>query len=491
MSDLQIRGSGPNRRRIVTLAAAAISLGLIGLGGAVVNAAEPTFQASRIPLVGRTTTICTVPPAPEGETAQGPPTATVTAVVSRQAPGRAGELTATPLAADKPAVTITEQGKARQLSAVAAPVVLAGVGVMATASSGAAFSVATEGVDTGLMAAPCLAPGTTHWFTGLGAAEADRTDLVLTNADDTQAQVDLRFYGPKGRVVVPGSPGLEVEANSTRTVALLSLVPVEGALGVVVQASQGRVAAVAKRTRADGLKPVGADWQVPSPPPALTQVIPGVPEDAGPRELVVTNPGTVRASVSVQVLGLQGPYAPSGAETLDVAPESSATVDLAAGLAGEAATIKLASDQPVVGAVVSSSQRSGASADLAVQSAAVPLVRTGVSALATTAAGDGELVLSNIGTTDAAVSFEVLSFDGVVLKTDDVLLGPDSSATRRLTSPAPSYLVVRVPDGSSVLGGVVLTQPEGDVAGLATMPLTSPDVASRAPRTQLDPSVGR
>ena len=31
----------------------------------------------------------------------------------------------------------------------------------------------------------------------------------------------------------------------------------------------------------------------------------------------------------------------------------------------------------------------------------------------------------------------------------------------------------------------------GPVAGLATIPLTSPDVASRAPRTESDPSVGR
>ncbi|HWJ54311.1 MAG TPA: hypothetical protein VNT24_13120, partial [Propionibacteriaceae bacterium] len=78
-----------------------------------------------------------------------------------------------------------------------------------------------------------------------------------------------------------------------------------------------------------------------------------------------------------------------------------------------------------------------------------------------------------------------------VLRTDDVLLGPDSTATRRLTSTAPCYLVVKAPDGSGVVGGVVLTQPDGDVAGLATIPLTSPDVASRAPRTELDPSVGR
>jgi len=476
-----------NRRQVVTLLAAVVGLALIGIGGTVVDAAEPAFRPSRIPLVGRTSTICTVAPAADGDRA----TARVAAVVSRQAPGREGTLTSTSLAGGKPGLTITEQGKGAQLSAVDGPVVMAGTGVMATASSAAVVNEATEGVDAGLSAAPCLAPGTTHWFSGLGATDADRTDLVLSNADDSQASVDLRFFGPNGRVVVPGSPGLLVDARDTTTVSLSRVVSVDGPLGVVIQASQGRVSAVAKRTRFDGAKPVGVDWQLPSVAPGLSAVIPGVPEDAGARELVVTNPGSVRATVAVSVLGLQGPYAPSGAETIEVPPESAAAVDLAKGLAGEAATIELSSDQPVTGSVVSSSQRSGAQADIAVQSAAVPLVRTGVSALVATSAGEGELVLSNPGTTDAAVSFEVISFDGVVLRTDDVLLGPDSTATRRLTAPPPAYVVVRVPDGSAVVGGVVLMQPEGDVAGLATLPLTSPDVASRAPRTEVDPAVGR
>ena len=175
------------------------------------------------------------------------------------------------------------------------------------------------------MAAPCLAPGTSHWFSGVAATEDDRTELILTNADDAQAQVDLRFYGPAGRVVVPGSPGLVVEARSTRSVSLTSLVRAVGPLGVLVQSSQGRVSAVAKRTRSDGRTPIGADWQVPAGAPATTVVIPGVPEGVGGRQLVVTNPTERRASVQVQVLGLQGPYAPSGAEVIELAPESTGT----------------------------------------------------------------------------------------------------------------------------------------------------------------------
>jgi hypothetical protein len=269
------------------------------------------------------------------------------------------------------------------------------------------------------------------------------------------------------------------------------LVKADSQLSVAVQASQGRVTAVAKRTQSNELKPAGVDWQIPSSSPSPVAVIPSVPEGDGGRQLVVTNPSATRASVAVQVLGLQGPYEPSGAASLDVPPESTATANLEEGLAGEAGSIKLTSNVPVTGAVISTSRRSGPGADVAIQSAAVPLIRTGVSAVATSNIADTQLIVSNSGDRDAQITFEVFSYDGVTLRTNDILLGPDITATRRLNSPAPSYLVVKVPDDSSVVGGVVLTQPERDVAGLATIPLASPDLASRAPTTRPDSSVGR
>ena len=145
----------------------------------------------------------------------------------------------------------------------------------------------------------------------------------------------------------------------------------------------------------------------------------------------------------------------------------------------------------MTGSVISTSRRGGAGIDLAVQSAAVPLIGTGVSALATTNIADSVLIVSNTGDGDAQISFDVLSYDGVTLRTANLVLGPNSTATRRLNSPAPSYVVVKVPAGASVVGGVVLTQPDRDVAGLATIPLSSPDLASRAPATRPDYSVGR
>jgi hypothetical protein len=490
MSDLRMRGMTLGGRRALVLGVVlAVVLLLLGVG-TLLGPEEPAVHANSTPRVGRTTTICTTSAPLNGESVGK---TEVSAVAVREAPDRSGVLAGGTLLDSKPvALKVTAQGKGAQLSGATSPIVISSDGAMASASNAVIVNDIREGSEVGLKAAPCLAPATSHWFSGLGPTEDDRTDLILTNADDAQAQVDLRFYGQNGRVAVSGSSGVVIKAHDSTPISLGGRVPRDGPLSVSVQATQGRVTAVAKRTRTDQNKPAGVDWQIPSAAPSKIVVVPGIPGDGGGRQLMITNPNNARAAVAVQVLGLQGPYAPSGAASVDVPAESTASVNLEPGLAGEAGSIKLTSDVPVTGAVVSSSRRAGARTDLAVQSAAVPLTGSGVSAVATRDIVDSELIISNAGEDDAQVSFQVFSYDGVMLRTADMLLGPNTTATRRLNSPAPSYVVVKVPDRSSVVGGVVLTQPERrDVAGLATIPLGSPDLASRAPATRPDYAAGQ
>ena len=477
-------GRGTLGRRAVTLVAVALGLLLVAGGGSLLRGQSAAVEPPRVASVGRTTSVCTV------ATASGSRTdVAVVSIGSDQ--GRPGRLTAESVKGKKTSLDIRDLGKGRTLQQRSSSVILQAEGSMTAASTGVVLGTATSGIEAGLMAAPCLAPSTTHWFSGVGADKADQTELILTNPDEAQAEVDLRFYGRRGRVAVPGSPGITVPGRSSRMVSLSSLVQTQGPLSLAIRASAGRVAAVAKELQTDRLEPDGADYQLASATPSTTVVIPSLPDGDGGRRLVVTNPGTVRASVTVEVLGLQGAYAPVGAESVELAPESSADLDLTTGLAGEFGAVKLSSDQPVTGSVISSSRRSGAQGDIAIQSAAVPLVGSGVSAVATTDVADTNLILSNGTEADTQVSFEVFSYEGVLLRQDEVFLSANSTATRRLNSPAPSYVVVKVPPGSGIYGGVVLAQPEGSVAGLATSPLTSPDVASRAPDVVADSGVGR
>jgi hypothetical protein len=482
MSDLRQRAfTSPGRRAAALGAALGTVLLLVG-GGTFFGQEAPASNANHTPLVGRTTTVCTISVAQKGAPAEK---TEVSAVAVHEAADRSGLLTGSTLSSKPTELKITQLGKGDQLSPVTSPIVVSAEGAMATAGSSVIVSDVMEGSGASLSAAPCLAPATLHWFSGLGATDDDRTDLILTNPDDAQAQVDLRYYGQSGRIAVPASSGRVIKGHKSVPVSLNGLVSANGPFSVQVQATEGRVTAVAKRSQ--GV----ADWQIPSASPSPIVVIPGIPSDAGRRQLVVTNPGNSRATVDVQVLGFQGPYEPSGAESLEVAPESTATVSLEKGLGGAAGSIKLTSNVPVTGAVISTSQRRGAATDLAIQSAAVPLIGSGVSALATSNSAESELIVSNAGEADAQIAFEVISHDGVTLRTGDMLLGANSTATRRLNSLAPSYVVVKVPSGSSVFGGLVLTQPDRrEVSGLATIPLSSPDLASRAPATRPDYSVG-
>jgi hypothetical protein len=484
MSAATRRAAAGPLRRVLTVGVAVLAVALVAVGGSLVPPEPPPFTATQSPLVGRTTTVCTTSPAADAS-------ATISAVAVRKAPGREGTLTATAIGATAPLLKVDKQGFGDQQPAPDTPVVLTGEGVMATAGSGMVTSRATKGEQSGLMAATCGAPATEHWFVGVGATAAYRTDLVLTNPDAGPAEVDLRFYGRNGLVVVPGSSGLVIDGGSSRTVSLDTLVTVEGPLSVSVRAATGRVSAVALARRSVDFAPTGADWQLSAVAPARSVVIPGIPEGAGTRNLVVANPGSDRATVTVNVLGVDGAFAPAGAETLEVPAESTAEISVAAGLAGAAAAIQLSSDRPVTGSVLSEAIGTDALPDLAIQSATAPIVRTGVVPLVHLDKTEAELVLSNGGDDDVALTFEAYGYDGVKIDDDDVLLVPHATATRRLDVGEAAYLVVSVPASASVVGGVTFLATSGGIAGVATVPVTSPDVAGRAPQVEFDPSVGR
>ena len=217
MSDTQLRGPSRPGRRAAALGAVLVGLLLILGAGTLLGQDGGTSATGRIPLVGRTTTICTTSAPPSGEPAGK---TQVSAVSIREAPNREGLLTASTLKSKPSELKLTEPGKGAQLSGVTSPVMITADGVMASTSSAVIVGDVMEGPEVGIKAAPCLAPATSHWFSGLGATDADRTDLILTNPDDAQAQVDLRFYGRNGRIVVPGSPGVLIKAHESRTVSL-------------------------------------------------------------------------------------------------------------------------------------------------------------------------------------------------------------------------------------------------------------------------------
>src|SRR6188768_3375236 len=225
MSDLRQRAlTSPGRRAVALGAALAAVLLLVG-AGMFFGQEAPASNANRTPLVGRTTTVCTTSVAQSGAPAEK---TEVSAVAVREATDRSGSLTGSTLSSKPTALKITEQGKGAQLSRVTSPIVVSADGAMATTGSSVIVNDVMEGPEASLSAAPCLAPATSHWFSGLVATDDDRTDLILTNPDDAQAQVDLRYYGRNGRIAVPGSSGQVIKGHESVPVSLNGRVRADG-----------------------------------------------------------------------------------------------------------------------------------------------------------------------------------------------------------------------------------------------------------------------
>lgn len=476
------------RGKLITIGAALAGLVLVGVGGSALPVAQGSGATQETdPVIGRTTSVCTTE---KGDTATKTWASAV--VMGEETDSGPGELIGRPISGGDAALTVREKGRGALLAQPDESLVLQAEGAMASLSGGAIFTNSTGGPDRGLSLAGCTAPATEHWFSGLGAADDHRSELVLTNPDQSQAEVDLRLYGVDGIEQAAGGLGIVVPGNSTRTVALESLVDSEDLLSARVRTTAGRIA-VAARDRATGedSTPAGSDWIGATRAPAHSVVVPGLPGRAGVRELVVANPSDRRTTVAIEALGADGTFAPADADEIEVGAESTAAIRLDEALAGEPVALRLTSEQPVTGVVRSTSERRGAAPDVAVSVAGPGLVSAGLAPVAVTSGTASSLLLSNPGAEPVDVPIELFSLDGNSLLAETLTVPAGGSVGKDLPGKNAAFLVAHTPAGSEVHGGVVITQRSGDVAGLTGLALASPDVAARAPDASRDPATTR
>ncbi|GAB3739960.1 DUF5719 family protein [Microlunatus parietis] len=479
----QQRGAG----LLAVVAGIAILLG----GGTLLQPAVADPPPAPDPVIGRTHVVCPAPPT--GSDVRS----VVQAVANKQENEQPGTLSGTAVGTDKPAFQVTDPGKGVTKSAPKNTLIVTGEKGLATSSSAGTLTNGSAGVNSGLLGASCSKPSTSHFFAGIGAEKDFRTELVITNPDETPAQVDVTFLGAKGSVPVPGGPGIEIPGLQSRVIALDAMVTVKGALSAQLVASRGRVAVMARDYRAKGDSPRGADWHASSAAPANQVIIPGVPDGAGGRKLAVANPGSAPAHVEITGLGLQGEFVPAGGDQVDVPPQSTVLVELGPGLVQQAGAVKLTSDQPVTGAIRSDAPSEDETGDkvvpdFAVQTAALPLRQVGVLPFVGESGIESQLVLSHLGEGPVDVIIEVVSMAGVTVKLEKVQVAASSTLVRQLSSPLPAYVVIRTPENSGVYAGLVQRRTgNSDVSGITTLAVSSPDVADRVRPASFDPWTAR
>jgi hypothetical protein len=359
----------------------------------------------------------------------------------------------------------------RDLPAGSAPVKVSGTGAMASGLEAVQTTRKTRGATRGLASVRCAEPGSSAWFVGPGPAAADVT-LHLTNADSSQAVLEVMVYAGEGPVVGESGNGMVLQPGEHREVKVSEIAPSPLVMALEVRTTTGRVAASAIAVLGQGK---GTDWLPPAAPPATEVVVPGLPGGGGQRELFVTAPGEADTVVQVKALTADGFYAMKNRESIEIPAGSTASVDVSTGIGGQPSAIVLTAQTPIVAGVMITGTGSGP--DVAFSSGAAPIDIGSVLADNRTAKDVSTRLILSAPQAAGRVRLQTFPTRGAAPAPVDIEIPAARTKEIKLTPPTGksgdySVMIVPLPGSGPVYGGRILDErtPEGLL--LTTQPLT-------------------
>ncbi|ATL83371.1 hypothetical protein DNK48_27595 [Streptomyces malaysiensis subsp. malaysiensis] len=242
---------------------------------------------------------------------------------------------------DKPVLPLKEPGKpvTTDVSSADAPALIGTAdGRFAPGWTVQQTTTIDAGSGRGILGTACTAPDTDFWFPGV-STDRGRQDFVhLTNPDDAAAEVDLKLYGPSGRLKSATDESITVPPRSTLPVLLSTLTDQRAeSASLRVTARSGRIGAEVQAVD----QKAGSDWLPPSAVPSSSVAIPGIPKDATSARLVVFAPGSDDADLKVRLAGPNNSITPAGHESLHVKSGMTAAIDLGDVTKGEPGSLLL------------------------------------------------------------------------------------------------------------------------------------------------------
>jgi hypothetical protein len=349
-----LRGARPGRLRISQLPVALVLsvLVIIALVASFTGStAKPPGALAVVtaPVTSQTLICPSVASSPPGTTAHGvvadlagaltPPSAStgrVTATVL------AGAKRTTTTLATTPAAIIASTPKVNKTVAVSA------VGSVAATIAADQVTVTGTGRSRALTDSRCESPQTDWWFAGASGQVGFTDTLYLSNSAPTIAEVTIALWGPKGQIVNPGLEAIRIPPLSVIHPTLAQLAPDFGPLTVHVHATSGAVTVALLDRRTSALNSNGGDFLPPTQAPSRSAVVAGFAHSQGAQTLVLGNPGSVDATVSVKIVAESGSFVPSGISQVVVRAGRTMNVSLDRALNGSSGAVELRSDQPIV-----------------------------------------------------------------------------------------------------------------------------------------------
>ena len=456
--------------RKAVVPAVLVLLALVGAGLTAVSAGSGTpAPAGTVTgaLVDRTTFACPDVPATRGTTTSvGIGLAPAPSGVQ---PADDGSVTQGPVTSEGRRVDV-RRGSAVHVRPAGGPAVVATGG-----ASAGLFGYRTDSRrGSALAVTSCPAPRAQWWFTGAGAGLDHSSTLVLANVDPGPAVLDLSVLGPDGPVDTVATDGITLAPHSVKRVELSEIAPQTDEIALSVSTTRGRVvASVDDRYATKASATQGQEWLSGTDLPSRTLRLAGVPGKRTAATLLVANPSQLQAVVDVQLAGKSGSFAPSGLDTISVAPGAVETIDLSKVLPKkEPLGLRLRSRVPVVASV-----RTVAGDDHSYATPVAPLVGP---AAAPVVKGADTTVQVTAGAVAAKAT--VTAYDAKGTEVDSTRLTVDATATATWSPKKRAAYVVVEPDSRESGGGTLHGAVTYDGGGVASVPLTALPLRLERPR---------
>jgi hypothetical protein len=434
------------RRLRLDVAIAAVALVILAVLGTVTGSTAARVAPPKLATAAVTSTTLVCPDI-NGSRASTSSTAVVSDVAAALSPPSqsTGTVSSTVLAGRRssktpltlaPGAAVQSRPKLNQTIAIQAS------GSVAASVVANQVSLTTSGRYRGLSGVDCVAPATDWWFVGPDGRVGYTDVLTLANPAHT-----------KGPLPAPTLQSLRLNARSVMHIPIASVAPDAPTTAVHVHASSGAVTAAVIDRRTSSLSSDGADYLPATQAPARSAVVAGFAPGTGSRQLILANPGTLAATVSLKVVTASGSFVPVGDNEVVVRAGHTRAVSLDRAFSGATGAVELTSDQAV------------AAEGLSVASASAPN-RPDLMWLAATP--------PLVGSAGVAIGRELTGGKCYLL-----LSAPQAAAQVRVSTPAGGSQVISVPAGRSITVDITATiEPKPGQPGAGTWPFVVTSVGS-------------
>ena len=206
---------------------------------------------------------------------------------------------------------------------------------------------------------PCSVSNGEQWFVGSSGGLTSKSFLYIVNSGFSESAVDLEIFTLNGPIE---SKLVTVPQNSTKKIAIDSLVPGEESIALAVKTRSGRVSSYLFDERKKGLKALGADFVAPVGQARKQVVIPAISGLFGKlsqntnsvsHTLRLLVPSSIDANVDISVNSDDGKFIPVGLSQVNIKSQRVFNVPLAFAPTNQPFSLIIESDQPILASVLS------------------------------------------------------------------------------------------------------------------------------------------